>query len=305
MRLSEYQRSADATDVSSRAPWVGLNQNLFGLVEKVGLIAHSVKCRMRDKGSYSKESFRADVETAVGESLWYLSAVCTHFHLDLEQIAIANLQKNRERWGTHRDEQGALFHGRNRGLFRTGEYFPESVLVRFTSIEGPNQHSWMNVTAVTVDGEEFGDRVDDNSRYEDGYRYHDILHFAFAAYLDWSPVVRKLLRNKRKSDPLVDKFDDGARARDTEEAVSNLIHHNARVNNYYAAAKHLDTKLLTGIQLQVMDLEVRDRTPAEWEAAILAAYAAFRELRDLNGGTVQVFFDPPKLVVLGTRADNE
>jgi len=294
MHLSEYQKAAETTDVSSRAPWIGLNQNLFGLMEKVGRICGAMKSRMRDKGSYSVESFRRDMECDIGEALWYLSAVATHFNVDLERIAQTNLKQNRERWG-HRDEQGELFHGRRSNLFRDNEKMPEILTAVFTDVDIPGSVSWLSVTGVTVGGIAFGDPVDDNSRTEDGYRYHDVLHLAFAVFLDWSPVVRKLLQSKRKSDPDVDKFDDGARARDTEEAVSNLIHHSARANNYFENARRLDTKLLADIQILVRDLEVKDRTASEWEKTILAAYEIFRQLKYHKGGEVVVHFDPPSL----------
>jgi hypothetical protein len=296
MKLSEFQRAADSTDVSSKAPWVGLNQNTFGLVEKVGLIANSMKKRLRDRGSYSKESFRRDIERHIGEALWYLSAVATHFHADLEVIAENTLNENRRRWGMHRDEQGKLFHGRLFDTELTNESFPPNLVAEFTDTVGPNQISWLAVTGVKVDGKPFGDPVDDNSESEDGYRFHDVLHLAFAAYLNWSPVVRKLMGNKRKSNPKKDKFDDGARARDTEEAVSNLIHRTAKANNYFLNARHLDTAFLVEIQGHVRDLEVRDRTAHEWEECILAAYETFRQLVAHRGGFVDVYLDDPKLV---------
>jgi len=295
MKISEFQRAADATDVSSRAPWVGLNQNLFGLMEKVGGLASSMKKRVRDRGSYSAESFRADMERYIGETLWYLSAVATHFHIDLEAIAERNLADNRRRWGAHRDEQGKLFHGDFSSQIPLKESFPTHLVIEFTNTVGPNQISWLSVTGVIVNGEPFGDPVDDNSPIEDGYRFHDILHFAFAAYLNWSPVVRKLLHSKRKSNPLKDKFDDGARARDTEEAVSNLIHRQATENNLFLNARHLDTNFLNEILGHVRDLEVRDRTAHEWEQCILAAYEVFRALLKNNGGFVDVYLDEPKL----------
>lgn len=294
MKLSEYQRAADLTDISSRAPWVGLNQNLFGLIEKVGGLASSMKKRVRDRGSYSADSFRADMERYVGEVLWYLSAVATHFNLDLESIAEKNLAENKRRWG-HRDEQGKLFHGPSAAGVPAQEQFPSHLTLEFTDITGPNQVSWLPVTVVSIEDMPFGDPIDDNSSTDDGYRYHDILHFAFASYLNWSPVVRKLLGNKRKSDQKIDKFDDGARARDTEEAVSNLIHRTARENNSFLGAKHLDTTFLNDILGHVRDLEVRDRTAHEWEKCILATYEVFRQLIENKGGYVDVFFHEPKL----------
>lgn len=295
MKISEFQKAADATDVSSRAPWVGLNQNLFGLIEKVGSISGSIKRRMRDKGSYSIPTFRHDMERYAGEALWYLAAVCTHFQLDLESIAEKNLAENKKRWGGHRDKQGNLFHGRDSDRYPPAERFPQKITLHFTNSEGPNKVSWLSVTEVVIDGLRFGDPIDDNSRTEDGYRFHDVQHFAFVAFLDWSPVVRKLLKGKRKSDQKVDKYEDGARARDTEEAVSNFIHHEARHNNYFKGAKHLDSGFLAKIQALVIDLEVRDRTASEWEKCILAAYSVFRELWAHKGGYVDVFLDEPRI----------
>lgn len=296
MKISEFQRAADVTDKSAKAPWVGFNQNLMGLMEKVGGIASSTKKRMRDKGSYSSSTFREEVERYLGESLWYLAAVATHFNSDLEAIAEKNLDENHKRWGGHRDEQGKLFHSRKSKNFKANEQFPANLEVKFTSIVGPNTVSWLSVTGVSIDGEPFGEPVDDNSPTDDGYRFHDVLHFAFATFLDWSPVVRKLMSNKRKSSPKTDKYDDGARARDTEEAVSNLIHRKAKAAGYFLNAEHLPTDFLNEIMGQVLDLEVRDRTAKEWEDCILAAYTAFRDLIKHQGGTVDVYFDQPRLV---------
>lgn len=290
MEISEYQRQAESTDESSRAPWVGLTQNVLGLSEKVGELSGAIKLRVRDKGAYSAASFRTDMEQYIGEALWYLSVVATHFNADIEKIALANVASNRARWGTHRDPQGRLFHGRGSSLYPANEQWPINVRLEFKNTSGPSVHSWLPVTCITVDGEPFGDPIDDNTRKEDGYRFHDILHFAFAALLDWSPVVRKLMRNKRKSTPEDDKFEDGARARDTEEGVSNLIHKQAVANNLFLGANRLDTEFLNNIQLQVRDLEVRDRTAHEWEMCILTAYAIYRQLLENTGGCVDVNF---------------
>ena len=47
-----------------------------------------------------------------------------------------------------------------------------------------------------------------------------MFHFAHAVYLGWSPVLRALLKSKRKSDPRFDENQDGARAQIIEEGVS-------------------------------------------------------------------------------------
>jgi hypothetical protein len=293
MEISEYQRQADTTDISSKAPWVGLTQNIFGLTEKVGEIAKTSKKRLRDSGAYGEQSFREDMERYIGEALWYLSAVASHFESDLEAIAIENLKQNRERWGTHRDDQGKLRLGRYSSRYPTEERWPDRVALEFS--DGMTDQSWLSMVRMTVDGEPFGDPIDDNARHDDGYRFHDVLHFAFAVHLDWSPVVRKLMKNKRKSSPQDDKYEDGARARDTEEAVSNLIHKTAARNNYFQSAERLDSQLLTNIQVLVRDLEVRDRTRFEWERCILDSYAVYRQLLENRGGFVDVDFEEATL----------
>lgn len=99
------------------------------------------------------------------------------------------------------------------------------------------------------------------------------------------------MKNKRKSNPEDDKYEDGARARDTEEAVSNLIHKTASRNNYFQAAQRLDSEFLTDIQVLVRDLEVRDRSGFEWERCILDSYEIYRQLLKNKGGFVDVDFE--------------
>ena len=57
-----------------------------------------------------------------------------------------------------------------------------------------------------------GDPLTDNMLDPDGYRFHDVFHFAHAAILHWSPTFRALIKHKRKDDPKVDEAQDGGRA---------------------------------------------------------------------------------------------
>ena len=50
-----------------------------------------------------------------------------------------------------------------------------------------------------MSGEKIGDELTDNAYKDDGYRFHDVFHSAYVAILGWSPVIRKLLKRKRKS----------------------------------------------------------------------------------------------------------
>lgn len=75
----------------------------------------------------------------------------------------------------------------------------------------------------TCNGVNIGDRLTDNAVEPDDYRFHHVFHYAYAAVLTWSPVMRALLRLKRKSDPIVDETQDGARAILIEEGITTWI----------------------------------------------------------------------------------
>jgi hypothetical protein len=50
----------------------------------------------------------------------------------------------------------------------------------------------------------------------------DVFHLAYAAVLGWSPVTRKLLDRKRRSNPQVDLAEDGGRAIVIEEGIAAM-----------------------------------------------------------------------------------
>lgn len=56
----------------------------------------------------------------------------------------------------------------------------------------------------------------DNAYEYNGYRFHDVLHFVFAACLGWSPVLRKVLRRREqivnRTQPVMGDLEDGGRA---------------------------------------------------------------------------------------------
>jgi MazG C-terminal domain len=109
---------------------------------------------------------------------------------------------------------------------------------------------------------------------------------AYAAILGWSPVIRALLKAKRKSNPAVDEAEDGARAILIEEGVSTFIFHHALRLNYFASVRMLDYPLLKTVQDFVRGFEV-ERCPLwQWEKAILDGFKVFRRLRAERRGIV-------------------
>ena len=67
-------------------------------------------------------------------------------------------------------------------------------LVELEDIKNSNPHR----SLILIDGEPFGAELMDNSYLPDGYRFHDVFHFAYAAMLGWSPVTRRLLKTQAK-----------------------------------------------------------------------------------------------------------
>ncbi len=98
--------------------------------------------------------------------------------------------------------------------------------------------------------------------------------------------MRSLLKCKRKSDPLVDEHEDGARARIIEEAVSAIVFSRAKEMKYYDGIDHVDYDLLKAIQEFVQGFEVASVPLWQWETAVLEGYGVFRSLRDHGRGHV-------------------
>lgn len=131
-----------------------------------------------------------------------------------------------------------------------------------------------------------GDRLTDNIEDPDGYRFHDVFHFAHAVHLGWSPVVRALMRTKRKSRPEIDEAQDGARAGIIEEAVSAIVFSRAKQLRFFEGLDHVDFDLLKTIKEFVEGYEVASVPLWQWEKAILDGYSVFRALRAGPGGLV-------------------
>ena len=105
-----------------------------------------------------------------------------------------------------------------------GERLPRRFEVELVDVEGEDRQR----VRVLINGKPFGAELTDNAYDPDGYRFHDVFHFAYAAVLGWSPITRALLRRKRKSRPLLDEVEDGGRAAVIEEGVAALAFDYAR-----------------------------------------------------------------------------
>ncbi len=152
---------------------------------------------------------------------------------------------------------------------------------------------------MLVNGEKVGDDLTDNAEDPDGYRFHDVFHLGYVAVLGWSPVIRKLLKRKRKSNPQVDEVQDGGRAQVLDEGVAALVFDYAKEHRWLEGVTDLDYKLLRTIKGVTSLLEVRERSLGEWQHAILLGFNVWRQVLSAGGGRVLVDQDEKSLTFLG------
>jgi len=162
------------------------------------------------------------------------------------------------------------------------EQLPRNFTVSFNSVEVGKKLK----TRVSINGLQVGDFIDDNSRENDSYRFHDVFHYTFATMLGWSPCTRAMMKRKRKSNPNVDEIEDGARATITEESISLIIFNKAKRKNFFKDDKRVSQSLLNLIKEMTTPFEVAVKSKKEWENAILQGYSLFRELVKNSGGKI-------------------
>ena len=144
---------------------------------------------------------------------------------------------------------------------------------------------------LVIGGFIYGNPLEDNITGDpDDYRYHDVFHLAFAANLGWSPNLRALLSRKRKSDPDVDKNQDGGRARVMEEGIVHLVFRYGQENGFFEGINkpRVNASLLNSIEAMVKDFEVDDRPLALWNKAICDGFRIFLQVRKARQGEVSI-----------------
>lgn len=159
------------------------------------------------------------------------------------------------------------------------EQLPQKFEIEF--VQRTESHQAMRLRGVFL-----GSPLTDNINDKDGYRYHDVFHFAYAAILHWSPTFRALLKHKRKSDPRIDEEQDGGRAIVVEEGLTAWIFTIAKENDFFADMDGLTFDMLKNVGQFVKGYEVEECPLILWEEAILSGYEVFRKVRDNGGGVV-------------------
>jgi NTP pyrophosphatase (non-canonical NTP hydrolase) len=265
--LIEFQRSQTPPDFSAL---------LFKLANQTGNLFSLQSAESSEARSRKNCNF-------YGGLLALLALVATTFKLSLMTIAAKNLQKIESRWRRTDAQYPKLFDEEMSEFER---------LPREFDIEFVERKVGSRISVVQRCGRvNIGDPITDNRASPDHYRYHDVFHLAYVAHLGWSPVIRGLLKLKRKSQPLVDENQDGARAMIIEEAIATWIFNHARDNGEFfedVEVGKLEYGLLKQVHSLVAGYEVEQCPLWQWERAILDGFSVFRQLRDNGGGLVKV-----------------
>ena len=197
----------------------------------------------------------------------------------LDEAGWRNIAKIEDRWPPERKAPPFLDEG-----LHVDEQLPRRLRVEIYEREVNGR----KFVFQKANGMLLGDRLTDNHVPEDDYRFHDVFHLAHAAVLGWSPTTRALLKIKRKSQPVVDENEDGARANLIEEGLTTWIFETAKLHNFFANTPQLGLDLLKSIKQFVRGYEAEKLPMWLWESAILQGYAAFRELRARRRGALIV-----------------
>ncbi len=202
--------------------------------------------------------------------------------ITLEAAANGNLAKIKDRWPDEKIYPAPFDDG-----FPEPERFERKMVFEISEVlEGD-----LLVSRLTKDGIAIGDVLTDNRQGDDDYRFHDVFHMAYAAVMGWSPTLRRLLKRKRKSDPMIDETQDGARAVLIEEGIATWIFNHAQRLEYFENLRALDYSMLKTVREFVQGYEAENCPLWCWEEAILQGYAAFRQLKRNRSGRLIVDLD--------------
>lgn len=218
-------------------------------------------------------------EQQLGALLGQIALVSATYRLSFATLAAENLFKIADRWpGPAPLAQVLPTKG------EAHEQLPNQMTITFIERKvGGRTFVVQQMHTLNI-----GDPLTDNNHRPDGYRYHDVFHLAYAAHLGWSPVIRALLKLKRKSDPKTDENEDGARAIIIEEGIATWIFNHAKRHRNYVEVKEgrLEYALLRQVRGMVSEFEVAELPMWQWERAILEGFRIFRQLLANKGGVV-------------------
>mgnify|MGYP006427286963 FL=1 len=353
--LSEYEHAIAPTD---RFEASEVTPILLGLFGEVGSVMSTSKKLHREKAAFT--GFRRDVEEELGDTLWYVAALCRRLGVKLSDMFAQVLNGNGYAVSIAANADPAHPVAQvmtaedtvslDSVLLRLGERAARLLSLEVTDDKARDQvldlvrvyieavqAAHVSFSAVLTsnmakacgrfiaphaddlpdfdadfpieeqlprtfeieisqradsrsylrwNGVFIGDPLSDNIADEDGYRFHDVFHFANAAILHWSPTFRALIKHKRKSRKDVEEAQDSGRAIVIDEGLSAYIFSYAKSVNFFEDQTTVSFDLLKAVRNFVRGYEVEACPLHLWECAILQGYEVFREVLKNNGGII-------------------
>lgn len=98
MKLNDFQADAKSTafflggGLISPIPYC-----VLGLTEEAGEVAGKIKKMYRDYEGILDDERRKAIGNELGDVLWYLSILADQLHLTLEDVALLNIEKRKQR----------------------------------------------------------------------------------------------------------------------------------------------------------------------------------------------------------------
>ena len=278
IRLSDLVGdSASAGDVETGRAEASIRTAL-SLSEQAGTMSRSYEALLA--GRVTDRAFDHTLRLSLARTIADLTTLTRLHRLSLVDVAAANLVKVDQVWAAS-----------PRTPAPQPRLWPETEQLPTCFDAWLSDHDGRVSVGFSVDDTRIQatpDSLTDNAYDADGYRFHDVFHFAYAAVLDWSPVTRSLLKRKRKSDAQVDEVEDGGRAVAIEEGISAMVFAYAGRHSMLRGARKVDEGVLRTIRDMTAHLEVGARTGAEWQQAILQGFDAWRAISGAGGGCVRV-----------------
>jgi NTP pyrophosphatase (non-canonical NTP hydrolase) len=319
MNFSDYQHSASETSQLELAGPDSAIAAMLGIASETGQILNVWKKYLRDGADFPAN--REFLKVELGDLLWYVSAVATALQLDLEEIAIANLERTHDRYLPRQAQNHSSPMPPLDAMFPIHERFPRRLVVKFVDQSAESGQSVASLRLISAEpnafpngpvtiggklcgfkvGEALGAKLTDNSRQVDDYRFHDAIHFAFMALLGWSPTMRTLLNLKRRSNAQTDEAEDGARAIYAEEGMSAILARLAELRNGFQREGSVDGDAIVVVKSATVGLEVARLPVWLWRKAISQAFVAMKLLAENGGGFLTADLDQRSLLYTKTR----
>lgn len=302
MDFRDYQRCADETSQLRHGGPQAAIAPMLGLAGETGSILNVYKKYLRE--GIDLAANREFLRTELGDLLWYTAAVATACGLDLAEVAEANLRRARDLYASAADQERLADLPILDGGYPAQERFPRWIVVELTERRQPSGRVVAGLTLVDAEPNPFpggpriqrgrqagfqvggtlGDPLTDNSRHADGYRFHDAIHFGFLAVLGWSPNLRSLLRLKRKSDPVTDECEDGARAIFAEEGLAAVLSRLAARRMGFLVETAVTGEVIEVARAAAVGLEAEALPGWLWRRAICHGFRALHNLAANGGG---------------------